>query len=75
MAEKEVKKVVVNAADLILQKFGRSITVAGDRFNKKIESISTGSILLNNAIGECKGYPLGSVIEAFGWEGAGKTLL
>lgn len=73
--KKEKKTVVLTAADIIKQRFGREITPAGKKFDKIPESISTGSILLDKAIGACNGYPLGSVIEAFGWEGAGKTLM
>jgi protein RecA len=73
--EKEKKTVILSAADLIRKKFGREITPAGTSFDKIPESISSGSILLDNALGRCKGYPFGSVIEAFGWEGAGKTLM
>lgn len=73
--EKERKSVVVTAASIIQQRFGRSIQVSGDKYKKQIEAISSGSILLDNSIGKCKGYPRGSTIEVFGWEGAGKTLL
>lgn len=72
---KERGSVIVTAASLIQKKFGRKIEAAGDRYDKIVESISSGSMLLDNAIGECKGYPFGSVIEVFGWEGAGKTLM
>lgn len=67
--------VIVSAAALIKKRFGRDISVSGDRYSKVPMAISTGSILLDNALGECKGYPFGSVIEVFGWEGAGKTLM
>jgi len=72
---KERGSAIVTAASLIQKKFGRSIEPAGDKFNSIVKSISSGSMLLDNAIGECKGYPVGSVIEVFGWEGAGKTLM
>jgi len=67
--------VIVTAASLIKKRFGRDINLAGNKYSKLPESISTGSMLLDNAIGGCKGYPFGSVIEVFGWEGAGKTLM
>jgi protein RecA len=73
--EKEKKSVVISAANIIRERFGRSIEVSGDKYKKPIEAISSGSILLDNSIGKCKGYPRGSTIEVFGWEGAGKTLL
>jgi recombination protein RecA len=73
--EKEKGSVIVTAASLIQKKFGRSIELAGNKFAGIPASISTGSLKLNTAIGECAGYPFGSVIEVFGWEGAGKTLM
>jgi recombination protein RecA len=73
---KKVKgSVIVSAAALIKKRFGRDISISGEKYAKVPNAISTGSILLNNALGECKGYPFGSVIEVFGWEGAGKTLM
>jgi recombination protein RecA len=73
--EKEKGTVIVTAASLIQKKFGRSIELAGNRFDTVTPAISTGSLKLNTAIGEVGGYPFGSVVEVFGWEGAGKTLL
>jgi len=67
--------VIVSAAALIKSRFGRDIVFAGQKYTKLPKAISTGSILLDNALGPCKGYPFGSVIEVFGWEGAGKTLM
>lgn len=69
------KKNIVTAADMIKKRFGRSIEPVGKKILEIPESISTGSILLDQAIGDCKGWPVGSCIEIFGWEGAGKTLL
>ena len=40
-----------------------------------VPAITTGSYKLNAAIGDPNGWPEGSVIEVYGWEGAGKTLL
>ena len=40
-----------------------------------VPSITTGSYKLNAAIGDPMGWPEGSVIEVYGWQGAGKTLL
>lgn len=73
--KKEKASVIVTAASLIQKKFGRSIEPAGDKFKDVPRAISTGSLKLDTAIGECAGYPFGSVIEVFGWEGAGKTLM
>lgn len=74
-SKKKKGGVIVTAASLIQKRFGRSITVAGNKYAEFPRAISTGSMLLDNAIGVCKGYPFGSVIEVFGWEGAGKTLM
>jgi len=46
----------------------------GDRPSLDIGSISTGSLLLNNALG-VNGYPKGRIIEIFGPESSGKTTL
>jgi len=73
--KKERKLMTVTAAAIIQKRFGRSIVPAGNKYKDLPKAISTGSILLDNAIGPCKGYPYGSVIEVFGWEGAGKTLM
>jgi recombination protein RecA len=72
---KQKKTTLVTAASIIQKRFGRSIAPSGSKYKSLPESISSGSILLDNSMGPCKGYPFGSVIEVFGWEGAGKTLL
>ena len=59
----------------IKTKFGEeSIMIMGERPIKKIDSISTGSISLDNAIG-VGGVPRGRIIEIFGPESSGKTTL
>jgi len=73
--KKEKGTIVTTAAAIIKKRFGREILPSGKRYDKLPSAISTGSILLDNAIGNVKGYPLGSIIEVFGWEGAGKTLM
>jgi len=73
--KKEKGSVITTAAAIIKRRFGREISPAGKRYDKLPSAISTGSILLNNAIGNVQGYPFGSIIEVFGWEGAGKTLM
>lgn len=72
MKEKELK-------DLIKQlekDFGKgSIMNLNDKtIVNNIETISTGSLLLNNALG-IGGYPKGRVIEIYGPESSGKTTL
>ena len=74
-SKKKKASVIVTAASIIKKRFGREITAVGSKYSSLPNAISTGSILLDNAIGGCKGYPFGSVIEVFGWEGAGKTLM
>ena len=73
--KKEKGTVIYSAAALIRKRFGRSIEPAGTKYNALPTSISTGSLKLDAAIGECKGYPDGAFVEAFGWEGSGKTLM
>ena len=51
-----------------------AIMYLGDRSAQKIETISTGSISLDKALG-CGGIPRGRVIEVFGPESSGKTTL
>ncbi|PQP78154.1 hypothetical protein C6B38_07880 [Spiroplasma sp. ChiS] len=46
----------------------------GDKNNLTIEAVSTGSLLLDEAIG-VGGYPKGKIIEIFGPESSGKTTL
>ena len=72
---KKKKSSVISAAESIRARFGRSIEPVGKKILETPKAISTGSILLDQAIGDCKGWPEGSCIEIFGWEGAGKTLM
>lgn len=46
----------------------------GEKTNLKIEAISSGSLLIDEAIG-IGGYPKGRIIEIFGPESSGKTTL
>lgn len=62
-----------SAAERIAKKYGAH---SFEKFKKKeLISISTGSLLLNQSLGKFKGYPEGAFIEAYGWEGSGKTLM
>ncbi len=76
MADKNPKKTSVELAiTQIERQFGKgSIMRMGDRVVVKAESISTGSISLNAAIG-IGGVPRGRVIEIYGPESSGKTTL
>jgi recombination protein RecA len=51
-----------------------SIMALGDNIPKDIDIISTGSIILNRALG-IGGLPVGRVVEVFGPESSGKTTL
>lgn len=64
-----------NALKLIEKEFGKgSIMKLGDKASEGIEVISTGSLLLDKALG-VYGYPKGRIIEIFGPESSGKTTL
>jgi len=51
-----------------------SVMMLGQSTNLEIETISSSSILLDDALG-CGGYPRGRIIEIFGPEASGKTSL
>lgn len=75
--EKETKKKLLNETVARIDKqYGRgSVMFLGQkRDDYEIESISTGSILLDKAIG-IGGVPRGRVIEVFGPEASGKTTI
>ena len=68
---KEVPKVVLD----LRKTFGESaIMPIGEAPNMEMDSISTGSISLDRAIG-VGGIPRGRITEIFGPEGSGKTTL
>lgn len=56
------------------KKFNTRIRRLGDEKITPLESISSGSLSLNNALG-IGGYPRGRIIEIFGPESGGKSLL
>src|SRR5690554_5943649 len=59
----------------IEKQYGKgSIMKLGEDFDRKIESVSTGSITLDIALG-IGGYPKGRIIEIYGQERSGKTTL
>ena len=77
--EKEIKDAKSNVVDAALSHinklFGKgSIMKLKGQTVDKIESISTGSIFLDEAVG-IGGYPRGRVIEIFGAESSGKTTI
>ena len=68
-------KAVESAVTQIERQFGKgAIMRLGKREGIAIESISSGSLAVDAAIGVC-GFPRGRVIEIFGPESSGKTTL
>jgi len=65
----------LSAAERIEAKFGGKWGKVGSEILKPPASISTGSLLMDEAIGDCKGYPEGSIIEIYGPQHSGKTLM
>ncbi len=61
------------ALKLIKKQYGQgSIMKLGDRVSVKVDAISSGSLLLDVALG-VGGYPKGRVVEIYGPESSGKT--
>lgn len=59
----------------IKKQFGdESIMVLGSEKPKKIKSVSSGSLLIDKALG-IGGYPVGRIVEIYGPESSGKTTL
>ncbi|QJC29790.1 recombinase RecA [Enterobacteriaceae endosymbiont of Plateumaris sericea] len=72
---KEKQKVLDKAINQIEQQFGKgSIMRLGDNRTMDIETISTGSITLDIALG-IGGLPIGRIVEIYGPESSGKTTL
>ena len=74
MAEKDRKKALDSAIKEIEKQHGKgSVMILGDESaNQQVESISSGSIKLDKALG-IGGYPKGRIIEVYGPESSGKT--
>lgn len=69
------KKRIDDAVKEIAKKYGKeSLILLGAKPDLNIETFSTGSLLLNKALG-INGWPKGRVIEIFGPESSGKTTL
>ena len=75
-ATMEDKKKAMEAARLQIEKqFGKgSLMKMGEQTKMEIESIPSGSILLDEALG-VGGFPKGRIIEVYGPESSGKTTL
>lgn len=81
MEEKQLKKSTEKMKALevafaqIDKQFGKgSVMLLGQKTDLKVETISTGSILIDDALG-VGGLPRGRVVEVFGPESSGKTTL
>ncbi len=76
MANDTRKKALDNAIKEIEKQHGKgSVMILGDEnINFEMESISTGSIQLDKALG-VGGYPRGRIVEVYGPESSGKTTL
>lgn len=74
MAKDNRQKVLENAIKEIEKKHGKgSVMILGkENLNHELETISSGSILLDKALG-IGGYPKGRIIEIYGPESSGKT--
>lgn len=66
--------IAFTASERIMKKYGENAWKKHGPIYE-IQAISTGSLLLDYALGKQLGYPEGSIIEVFGWQGAGKTVL
>src|SRR5690625_4161389 len=73
MASEDRQKALDHAMKQIEKDYGKgAIMKLGDRGNRKIDTVSTGSLAIDVALG-AGGYPKGRVIEIYGPESSGKT--
>lgn len=73
--KRDDRKAIESTLDAIKSKFGEeAIMILGDKPRVNINSISSGSIGLDVALG-VGGFPRGRIIEIFGPESSGKTTL
>jgi recombination protein RecA len=71
-ARKKALEVVFSQID---KAFGKgSVMLFGQKEHPKVATISTGSLLIDEALG-CGGLPRGRIIEVFGPEASGKTTI
>lgn len=72
---KSVKLVASETMDRINKDFGAgTVMMFGAKPEQGYQTISTGSLLLNDALG-IGGLPRGRIVEIFGWESSGKTTI
>jgi recombination protein RecA len=76
ISDQEGKSKAIEAVRLQIDKeYGKgSLMKMGDRLELELETIPSGSILLDEALG-VGGYPKGRIIEVYGPESSGKTTL
>lgn len=75
MATEAKKKSLEATFSQIDKQFGKgSVMLLGQSLNQHFDAISTGSILIDEAIG-IGGYPRGRIVEIYGPESSGKTTL
>lgn len=76
ISDQEGKSKAIEAVRLQIDKeYGKgSLMRMGDKLDLQIETIPSGSILLDEALG-VGGYPKGRIIEVYGPESSGKTTL
>ena len=71
--ENKKEEALEEALKLIKKQYGQgAIMKLGDRVSVKVDTISSGSLLLDAALG-IGGYPKGRVVEIYGPESSGKT--
>lgn len=75
LSEKSVSLVATEAMNKINKDFGNgTVMFFGSKPDTSYQTISTGSLLLNDALG-IGGLPRGRIVEIFGWESSGKTTI
>src|SRR5690625_4398885 len=73
MASEDRQKALDRAMKQIEKDYGKgAIMKLGDEGNRRVETVSTGSLALDVALG-AGGYPKGRVVEIYGPESSGKT--
>ena len=72
IADQKKKALEVAFAQIDKQYGSGAVMLLGQSAQTPIESISTGSILIDQAIG-VGGFPRGRIVEVFGPEASGKT--
>lgn len=66
---------ILSAAERIEERFGGTFRRLTKDVLQPMPAVSTGSLLLNEALNESRGYPEGCIVEVFGPQHSGKTLM